>query len=1074
MKTDFSSNTISVLNNEWKPAVIGERGEYLLQLDDGVFEDPEGTLVNFDYITDETYGHIENTKDTSAYVTLVDYLTATGRSPPEKAFYLNYIGTSAMSPKEKVMPEFSEPKDIRREITDKLMKTMYMHFHVWGNRRTSTTEEILNTHTTGQRVFWEVYSGDGLLSKTFERNGWEVRSFDLTNGWDFEKASNRRAFLELQDKECPDFIWYAPPCKKWSTLQNLNLHTLAQIEALEAERDFQEATHLRLCSRSFMKQKREGRHAGLEQPRYAVSWKTKTLKSLEDDGFDSLLDQCQFGTMLPDSYGDWMYIKKPTQLRWSSFEAAEEMTRLCVGNHEHLPIEGSSPKIGNRARASGAYQQGLCNAIYDTVCRIYENEFVEEAYANDDAEATEEEFPLENNTNDDAEQGEEEQTSPEGDPVLNPDEADPRKAPQGALGRLRGTSAQDVKRTIMRLHRNLGHPTSGELMKLLERQGASAEMIQGAKEHQCNTCDLHKRPIGHPVSSVPRPTHFNDRVQADTLWVHVPGRRKATPVLMMSDATTRLLSGRELRTESTEEFIKQMERGWVRSFGPMKRLFVDEHRAWCSDGMRQWCTEQGVELKISPGESHTRLAILERRHQVVRRALTAFLTDNPAIAQTPEAMITALCYVIPQVNRMPNVSGYSPVQWAMGYTPHIPGLLMEEQITPIHLDPTEAFKEKLELQASAAKAITEANIDARLRRALLRKFVGQPLVLNSGDRCYYWRDGPANGPKLRWRGPAVVVMKETSEAGPHADIYWLAHGTTLLRAAPEHVRPAMHPENDESRAMDSIDRAKLALMKVRNRGVTHYIDLPKSNKRKREEVASEDEAEELDHEMGDFEAEPLQDRWQASDDGRTWTRIHNQGRQQLFVPDLLYDEVPFHLFTNERVTHIRRGGPNPETLVVRDEWNGPDADRRMHYSWTGTTTFVVDAGLQTSDSDGEMRQLFSGGGPTSGGAGGPDDDPTAPFRGPPSVSPSPSIADDEDMRGADGGGPSDNAATQAILAEPMDDGQDQRTLLPTPAGSVMEPMEEPPGQQATPHGRLPPPALLPEDQPLPAQPQQAP
>ena len=87
----------------------------------------------------------------------------------------------------------------------------------------------------------------------------------------------------------------------------------------------------------------------------------------------------------------------------------------------------------------------------------------------------------------------------------------------------------------------------------------------------------------------------------------------------------------------------------------------------------------------------------------------------------------------------------------------------------------------------------------------------------------------------------------------------LAHGTTLLRAAPKHVRAAMHPENDESRAMDSI---KLALMKVHHHGVTHYIDLPKSNKRKREEVVFEDEAEELDHEMGDFEADPMQDRWQ--------------------------------------------------------------------------------------------------------------------------------------------------------------------------------------------------------------------
>ena len=96
---------------------------------------------------------------------------------------------------------------------------------------------------------------DALLAETFAENGWTVRTFDIANGWDFEVAATRRAFLELQDAECPDFIWYAPPCKKWSTLQNLNLHTLEQIEALEAERDFLEATHLTMCKKSFMKQK---------------------------------------------------------------------------------------------------------------------------------------------------------------------------------------------------------------------------------------------------------------------------------------------------------------------------------------------------------------------------------------------------------------------------------------------------------------------------------------------------------------------------------------------------------------------------------------------------------------------------------------------------------------------------------------------------------------------------------------------------------------------------------------------------------------------------------------------------
>ena len=59
-----------------------------------------------------------------------------------------------------------------------------------------------------------------------------------------------------------------------------------------------------------------------------------------------------------------------------------------------------------------------------------------------------------------------------------PLDGDDRPPPQrGVLERLCGIAAQDVKRTITRLHRNLGHPTSGELMKLLEQKGASAEMI---------------------------------------------------------------------------------------------------------------------------------------------------------------------------------------------------------------------------------------------------------------------------------------------------------------------------------------------------------------------------------------------------------------------------------------------------------------------------------------------------------------------------------------------------------------------------------------------------------------------
>ena len=69
--------------------------------------------------------------------------------------------------------------------------------------------------------------------------------------------------------------------------------------------------------------------------------------------------------------------------------------------------------------------------------------------------------------------------------------------------------------------------------------------------------------------------------------------------------------------------------------------------------------------------------------------------------------------------RTPIVCGFSPIQWTLGYTPHIPGLLMEELSgnNPAHLDPSALFLEKLRLQQEAAKATAQADSDHRLRRA---------------------------------------------------------------------------------------------------------------------------------------------------------------------------------------------------------------------------------------------------------------------------------------------------------------------------------------------------------------------
>ena len=45
-------------------------------------------------------------------------------------------------------------------------------------------------------------------------------------------------------------------------------------------------------------------------------------------------------------------------------------------------------------------------------------------------------------------------------------------------------------------------------------------------------------------------------------------------------------------------------------------------------------------------------------------------------------------------------------------------------------------------------------------------------------------------------------MKEPGPSGPNTDVYWIGHGTVLLRAAPEHLKPAHAAEDMTEAAKD--------------------------------------------------------------------------------------------------------------------------------------------------------------------------------------------------------------------------------------------------------------------------------
>ena len=185
----------------------------------------------------------------------------------------------------------------------------------------------------------------------------------------------------MNPSSCPDFVWLAPPCTVWSPHQSLTPRSDEQLHALQCERDYQERVHWKFTGRVFQEQCDDNRDAAVEQPHRALSWKTTTFEKMLQHGHLARLDQCAYGAVLPDERGNLMPIRKPTSLRLTSSTLAHDLTWTCPGGHKHLPTEGSSPGIRNRAKASATYQPSMCKYLSTTIDNYLNTKHLETTYA---------------------------------------------------------------------------------------------------------------------------------------------------------------------------------------------------------------------------------------------------------------------------------------------------------------------------------------------------------------------------------------------------------------------------------------------------------------------------------------------------------------------------------------------------------------------------------------------------------------------------------------------------------------------------------------------------------------------
>ena len=772
-------------------------------------------------------------------------------------------------------------------------------------------QNVPNEREERKVKIWEVFAGKGRLTKTLQDKYpmVDAERFSLDDGWDFQKPGDRKKFLKKLREEEPDSVMLAPPCKLWSQLQELAASKSEEArEDLRLKREEDHDVILTFCAVVYEEQRRHGRDATCEHPWTSKAWKTKAFSKMQ--GYDTYVDQCQYKLKLPDDSGVVRPVKKPTCFRTTGPVIYDLLWAPCDEGHQHTPLEGHIPGVGPRSKLAESYTPQLASKLAEALVAQY-NSWTE-VYAEEDVEDHNREAEV---------------------AVHIPEHVAKNRALKQKVGRR-------AVEYVQRLHKNMGHISPEVLVRMLTEVQATDNVLEAAREYTCPTCYARQKPAQVPPSSALKSTEFNQRIQVDTHWIlceeSLVREREANPgtpagkrrergeltgrqcVMTIVDHATRYCAIRILKSEMSEEFTKGLERCWFKHFGVPKYLRIDEAKGWSSKHVREWCASRGISLEVQPAEQHTWLGVVERKHQVVRRALELYQDDVGRHDLT--ALKEAAIYVPHTINQMSMVRGFTPQQWVLGKTMTNVHGLTSEIFNPGQepLDDSGAFAKVQQRRLRAQMAWIKADTDAKLRRAFNQKFVEVKEQLVVGQRCWYWRvAGSGILLKAKWRGPARVVAIEEHDS---AKVIWVCHGTSLVRCSERQVRPLV----EETGTVVEVDHkaALKDLEDLKARSTTQYKDELQADGGPDFEMNDDDSPEGPDDPDPDYTPTTDEDD-DDRPDGATGMRASE-------LPGVISMMIPRPLDRSERERTPRgsEGGRSAETEVPETPLFDPDTPRQ--------------------------------------------------------------------------------------------------------------------------------------------------
>lgn len=639
------------------------------------------------------------------------------------------------------------------------------------------------------RKVCEVYSPPRVASRAKQHSMEQGVSIDLLTGWDLEDPSAIQAMWQKLEEEDPILVVICPPCTAFSQLQEWNYRRMKLARSMSILR--LGLHHLKVAIKVAEWQHKRGGYVVYEHPHGARSWQEDEVKRLMKTGFQrTRCDMCEYGMNVT---GEGLNLK-PTGILTNSPKIAEQLSRRCRGTHEHVQLLHG---LGKKAQV---YPEGFCKAILRGLAtQLKEDEgfwAMAESYAahvQDGEEETEEEE-------------DEAQVLKEIEDAAKSSEPPKKELVERGEGLARYQVTHAEQEAVKKLHKNIGHPATSDMIRFMRAARVRGEVIRwAAKEFRCDICQAKVKPKSVRPGTIPRSFQPNKVIGVDLLFLPDVGGG-TFPAVSIVDWGTSYHMVERVDSKNPEEVWTTVNDVWFRVFGPPEVIVTDPGREFSAK-----FGESAMALGIVTYQTAARAPWQQgktERHGAHFKDLLAKARSEAVV--TDKAELKMLMVEVEQAkNRYSNRSGFSPVQRQIGQWPRVPGEILTDQgVDPQLLSGamTDDLERLHEMRRIAQKAFAETNTQDVMKRAIR----GRSRVVQEfqpGDYVFVYRvprgrkkkDGTAQSyevatGKPTWVGPGTVLLAD----GPNV---WVTMLGELWKVAREQCRQAT---TDEKHGIEAV------------------------------------------------------------------------------------------------------------------------------------------------------------------------------------------------------------------------------------------------------------------------------